>query len=205
MRLRSVRRMAWLGVAIVGALTAATGGGWLVTDGPLAPAIVTGPASLAIGGPFRLTDHRGQAVSEADFRGQPMAVFFGFTHCPDICPTALGDMTALIERLGSRADEIAWLFISVDPARDTPEELTRYLDAFDPRIRGLTGTEAQVAEAAQSFRIAYRRIPQDGGTYTMDHSSSIFLLDRSGRFAGSLDRHENDAIRLAKLLPLLPQ
>ena len=115
------------------------------------------------------------------FRGRPMAVFFGFTHCPDVCPTTLGDMTALIEALGPGADRLHWLFVGVDWERDTPGTLAAYLEAFDRRIVGLSGTEAQVAAAARAFRVHHRRVPTEGGGYRMDHSASVFLLDAAGR------------------------
>ncbi len=202
--LRWIRRVAWGAVAVLGFLVLAISAGWLVTDGPLADRpVATGPASLPIGGPFRLTDHRGRAVTEADFRSRPMAVFFGFTQCPDVCPTTLGDMTALIEALGSKADQLHWLFVSVDWERDTPETLAGYLEAFDRRIVGLSGTEAQVAEAARAFRVYYRRVPIEGGGYTMDHSASVFLLDAAGHFAGTIDNQESQAVALEKLQGLL--
>ncbi len=202
--LRWIRRVAWGAVAVLGFLVLAISAGWFVTDGPLADrSVATGPASLPIGGPFRLTDHRGQAVTEADFRGRPMAVFFGFTQCPDVCPTTLGDMTALIEALGPEADRLHWLFVSVDWERDTPEMLAGYLEAFDRRLVGLSGTEAQVAAAARAFRVYYRRVPTEGGGYTMDHSASVFLLDAAGRFAGTIDNQESQAVALEKLRGLL--
>ena len=199
--LRWVRRAAWGAVAVVGSLVLATSAGWLVTDGPLAGRreVASGPASLPIGGPFSLTDHRGRAVTEADFRGRPMAVFFGFTHCPDVCPTTLGEMTALIEALGPDADRLHWLFVSVDWERDTPEALAGYLEAFDARIVGLSGSEPQVAEAARSFRVYYRRVPLEGGGYTMDHSASVFLIDGAGRFAGTIDNKESEEVAVQKL------
>ena len=202
--LRWIRRVAWGAVAVLGSLLLATAGGGLVTDGPLGePRVATGPATLPIGGPFRLTDHRGRAVTEADFRGRPMAVFFGFTHGPDVCPTTLGDMTALIEALGPGADRLHWLFVGVDWERDTPGTLAAYLEAFDRRIVGLSGTEAQVAAAARAFRVHHRRVPTEGGGYTMDHSASVFLLDAAGRFAGTIDNQESQAVALEKLRGLL--
>jgi protein SCO1/2 len=198
--LHPTRRAAWGAVAVLGFLVLATSAGWLVTDGPLGNRqVATGPASLPIGGPFSLTDHRGRTVTEADFRGRPLAVFFGFTHCPDVCPTTLGDMTALIEALGSDADRLHWLIISVDWERDTPEALAGYLEAFDPRIVGLSGSEVQVAAAARAFRVYYRRVPLEGGGYTMDHSASVFLLDAEGRFAGTIDSKESRDVALEKL------
>jgi protein SCO1 len=198
--LRAIRWVAWGGVAFLGLLLLATTGGWLVTDGPLGERrVASGPASLAIGGPFRLTDHRGRAVTERDFRGRPMAIFFGFTHCPDVCPTTLTDLTGFIEAMGADAERIHWLFVSVDSERDTPEAMAGYLEAFDRRITGLSGTEAQIAEVASAFRVYYRRVPMEGGGYTMDHSASIFLLDAEGRFAGTVDYKESERVALEKL------
>ena len=203
--LRAIRWLAWGGIAGIGFLVLATAGGWLVTDGPLGERqVASGPQTLAIGGPFSLTDHRGRAVTEADFRGRPMAVFFGFTHCPEVCPTTLGDMTGLIEALGPAAARLHWLFVSVDSARDTPATLGAYLEAFDPRILGLSGTEAHIAAAARSFRVYYQRVALPGGGYTMDHSASIFLLDAAGRFAGTVDYKESEAVALEKLRLLVP-
>ena len=198
--LRLTRWIAWGAVAIVGFVFTATLSGWLVTDGPLAPVrVATEPASLGIGGPFRLTDHRGRLVTEQDFRGQPVAIFFGFTHCPDVCPTTLTEMTGFIEALGPHAERIHWLFVSVDSERDTPQAMAEYLELFDRRITGLSGTEAQIADVAQSFRVYYRRVPLEGGSYTMDHSTSIFLLDAEGRFVGTVDYHESQDVALEKL------
>ncbi len=198
-----VRRILWGTVAFA---VVAIAFGWALRDGPFAPKtppVATGPASLGIGGPFALTDQTGRAVTERDFRGRPMAVFFGFTHCPDICPTTLGEFAAYMETLGPDADRMHWVFITVDPERDTPEHLARYLTLFDARVRGLTGTEAQAAQAARSIRVAFRRVPLEGGGYTMDHTASTFLLDAQGRFAGTIDFHEPDAVAVEKLRGLL--
>lgn len=200
--LRLIRRLAWGGIAVLGLLMLATTGGWLVTDGPLAPPIATGPASLAIGGPFSLTDHTGRAVTEQDFADRPVVIFFGFTACPSVCPTTLNSMTSLIEALGPDAARLHWLFVGVDSERDTPAAMADYVQAFDPHIRGLSGTEAQIARAARAFRVFYRRVPIEGG-YTMDHSASIFLLGTQGRFAGTIDHEEPDKVALEKLKLLL--
>jgi protein SCO1/2 len=202
--LRTIRWVAWGAVGILGFVLLATTGGWLVSDGPLGPRrVATGPQSLAIGGPFSLTDHRGRAVTERDFRGRPMAVFFGFTYCPDVCPTTLTEMAGFIEALGPDADRIQWVFVSVDAERDTPQALASYLEAFDHRITGLTGTEEQIAAAARAFRVYYRRVPLESGSYTMDHAASVFLLDAEGRFAGTLDYKESERVALEKLRLLL--
>ncbi|WP_338665934.1 SCO family protein [Pararoseomonas sp. SCSIO 73927] len=198
--LKLIRRAAWAAVAVLGFLVVGTATGWLVTDGPLGGREARLPA---IGGPFFLTDHRGRAVTERDFLGKPTAVFFGFTFCPDVCPTTLARMGEHIDALGADADRINWLLISVDHERDTPPKMAEYMALFDHRIVGLSGTERQVARAAESFQVQYRRVPLEGGGYTMDHSASIFLLDAAGRFAGTLDYEERQDVALAKLRLLL--
>lgn len=165
--------------------------------------MVTGPASLAIGGPFALTDHRGRMVTERDFRGRPVAVFFGFTHCPDICPTTLGEFADYMAALGPDAERMHWVFVTIDPERDTPAYLAEYLALFDPRVVGLTGTLAQVAEAARAFRVSFRRVELEGGGYTMDHTASVFLLDGAGAFAGTIDFKEPETVAIEKLRLLL--
>jgi protein SCO1/2 len=135
-----------------------------------------------VGGPFRLVDQDGRRVTEADFRGMPFLVFFGFTHCPDICPTALFEMSEVLRRLGSDAANTAVLFISVDPERDTPEKLKEYLSSFHPRIFGLTGSPQEIAEVEKAYRVYAKKVPLEGGDYTMDHSAIVYLMDKDGRF-----------------------
>lgn len=140
------------------------------------------PAASAIGGAFRLIDTDGRPVTDQDLRGRPTVVFFGFTYCPEVCPTTLGELTAAMATLGAEADRLNVVFISVDPERDTPEALKTYLSNFDPRIRGLTGTPQAVAQAAANHRVYYRKVPTQGGGYTIDHSSMLFLFDSQGAF-----------------------
>jgi protein SCO1/2 len=135
-----------------------------------------------VGGAFKLTDHNGHAVTEADFKGKPFLVFFGFTHCPDVCPTALFDMSEALRRLGPDADKARALFITVDPERDTPEKLKQYLSSFDPRIVGLTGTPDEIAAVTKTYKVYAKKVPTEGGDYTMDHSAIVYLMDRQGRF-----------------------
>ncbi|HEY7459848.1 MAG TPA: SCO family protein [Xanthobacteraceae bacterium] len=135
-----------------------------------------------VGGAFKLTDHNGHAVTEADFKGKPFLVFFGFTHCPDVCPTALFDMSEALRRLGPDADRARALFITVDPERDTPEKLKQYLSSFDPRIVGLTGTPDEIAAVTKTYKVYAKKVPTEGGDYTMDHSAIVYLMDRQGRF-----------------------
>ena len=138
--------------------------------------------SSAVGGPFRLVDQDAKAVSEQDFSGRPFLVFFGFTHCPDICPTALFEMSEIIRKLGPDADRVRALFITVDPERDTPAVLKDYLASFEPQVCGLTGDTGAIAAVEKTYRVYAKKIPLDGGEYTMDHSVFVYLMDKEGRF-----------------------
>ncbi|MEM9030542.1 MAG: SCO family protein [Pseudomonadota bacterium] len=137
-----------------------------------------------VGGPFELVDHTGAEVTERDFHGKYMLVYFGFAHCPDICPSALQVMSAALDQVGASADKIVPIFISVDPERDTPELMAAYVSAFHPRLRGLTGSTEAVASAAKAYRVFYRKVADPGSTsdYTIDHSSIIYLMGPDGRF-----------------------
>lgn len=157
---------------------------------------------VPIGGPFRLTSHEGKPFTDADLKGKPFAVFFGFTHCPEVCPTTLYDLTQDLESLGSDADKLRVAFITVDPAQDTPELMKTYLSSFDPRIVGLTGTDEEIATVAKAYKIFYRKVPTDSG-YTMDHSATIFLMDSKGDFYGTSNFQETDEIRRSKLRQLI--
>jgi protein SCO1 len=149
------------------------------------PTFAPAPAA-AIGGPFSLTDQDGRAVTERDLLGRPTAIFFGFTFCPEVCPTTLANLSAWLKALGPDGDRLNVVFVTIDPARDTPARLKAYLSAFDPRIRGLTGSDQAIAKVADEYRVYYRKVPLDGGGYTMDHSSAIYLMDASGRFTGPI-------------------
>jgi protein SCO1/2 len=153
------------------------------------------PAPSAIGGPFRLVDQNGKTVTQDDLKGKPTLLFFGFTHCPDICPTALLDITQVYKALGRDGDRLAAFFVSVDPERDTPEVLKEYLSSFDPRLRGLTGDPASVAAMEKAYRVYSRKVPLEGGGYTMDHTALVYLLDKEGRFVApfNLKRKPEDA------------
>jgi protein SCO1/2 len=140
------------------------------------------PAAAAIGGPFHLTDHNGKPVSDVDMKGKPFLVFFGFTHCPDVCPTTLFEVSEVFRKLGPDADKARALFITVDPDRDTPEKLKDYLQSFDPRVIGLTGDADGVAGALKGYRVYTKKIPLKDGDYTMDHTAIVYLMDKEGRF-----------------------
>jgi protein SCO1 len=156
-----------------------------------------------VGGPFALTSARGGVVDSASLAGNPYAVFFGFTHCPEVCPTALYEMSALLERLGEDAKSFRVFFITVDPERDTAEMMKDYMANFDPRIEGLVPGLAQLPKLAADFRVHYAKVPTSDGGYTMDHTASIFLMDADGRFAGTLAYGEAADMREAKLRKLL--
>ena len=158
---------------------------WLLTSGPFeAPDQSAGTAltEADIGGPFLLTDHHGRRVSDMDFRGRYMLVFFGFTHCPDVCPSTLRDIAMALDHLDEEADAIQPLFITVDPERDDVAAMAEYVTAFDPRTLGLTGTRAEIDQATAIYRIYSSRVPLGEGDYTMDHSAFTYLMDRKGNY-----------------------
>ncbi len=139
-------------------------------------------APAAIGGPFQLTDQSGQTVTEKNMLGHPTLIFFGFTHCPDVCPTSLFEMSQVLKALGKDADRVNAYFISVDPERDTTEAMKDYLSSFDPHLTGLTGTPDQVAKVISAYRVYAKKVPLKDGDYTMDHTALIYLMDRDGKF-----------------------
>lgn len=147
---------------------------------------------------FTLTDQRGATVRPSDWIGRPTMIFFGFTFCPDVCPTTLSDISQWLEELGPDADRLNVVFLTVDPERDTPEALADYLANFDPRITGLTGPLAEVERAVAGFRAKFEKVPRDG-SYTMNHTSGVFLFRADGRFASIIDYHEDRRFALPKM------
>ena len=147
--------------------------------------VSTGEA-VKIGGPFSLTDQDGVIRSDKDYRGKYLLVFFGYTYCPDVCPTTLAVMKAALDMMGSRADRVVPLFITVDPKRDTPAKLKTYLSSFGPRFVGLTGNDAAIASVAKEYRVYYKiRPPENGADYTVDHSGVVYLMDGNGDFVAN--------------------
>ena len=136
-----------------------------------------------VGGPFTLVDSNGKRVTDRDFRGKLMLVFFGYAHCPDICPTELQTLSDVMEKLGPDAEKVAPVFISVDPGRDTPEELSSYMKNFDPRITGLTGEEKDIERVAKAYRVYYRKAAESGANdYSVDHSAFVYFMDGEGKY-----------------------
>ena len=151
------------------------------------------------GEPFTLVDQNGAEITQAAFRGQPTAVFFGFTHCPEVCPTTLFELDGWLNQLGDEGADIDAYFVSIDPERDTPEVLGDYVSNVSGRIVGITGEPEKVFAMAKSFDIYFRKVELDSGDYTMDHTASILLLDSSGDFAGTIAYGENPDNAIAKL------
>lgn len=140
------------------------------------------PAPAAVGGPFQLTDQSGQTVTETSLMGRPTLIFFGFTHCPDICPTSLFEISEVLRAMGKKADRVNAYFVSVDPERDTAAAMKEYLSSFDPHLKGLTGNPEAVAKVISAYRVYAKKVPLKDGDYTMDHTALIYLMDRDGKF-----------------------
>lgn len=154
-----------------------------------------GPAASAIGGPFKLVDQNGNPITDADLKGRPYLVFFGYTHCPDVCPTTLFDVSEVLRALGKDADRTGALFITVDPERDTPAVMKDYLSSFDPHLRGATGDQAAIDAAEKTYRVYAKKVPTQSGDYNMDHTALVYLMDKQGRFVApfSLKRKPEEA------------
>lgn len=170
---------------------------------PGGPPVHEGSSMAQIGGPFALVTHKGEALSDRDLLGAPFAVFFGFTRCPEVCPTTLWEMSQALGELGPDAQRLKVLFISVDPARDTPEFLANYLQSFDPRIVGLTGSEEDIQNVGKAYRAYWRKVPLEDGDYTMDHTASVYLMNAKGQFTGVISYEEDQKTRIEKLTRLL--
>jgi protein SCO1 len=175
----------------------------LVLGGVLATATYLPSRSAAplgvIGGSFRLEDQSGKPVSDQDMKGRPYLVFFGYSHCPDVCPATLFEISEVMKALGHDADRAGALFITVDPERDTPAVLKDYLSNFDPHLRGLTGDPAAVAAALKAYRVYAKKVPTDGGDYTMDHTAVVYLMDKDGRFVAPFNLKQTPAAAATQL------
>jgi len=149
----------------------------------------------AIGGPFKLIDQSGKPITDEDMKGHAFLVFFGYTHCPDICPTTLFEMSEVMRALGKDADRINALFITVDPERDTPAVMKDYLSSFDPHLRGGTGDQKAIDAVEKAYRVYAKKVLADKGDYSMDHTALVYLMDKQGRFVApfSLKRRPEEA------------
>ena len=193
--LGAIRAVTWAAIAALVIVIGFAGWQWQKGGSPI--------AGIAIGGPFQLTDQHGATVTEASLKGHPSAMFFGYTFCPDVCPTTLSDLTQWMAKLGPEGDRLQVYFVTVDPERDTQDQMAAYLQAFDPRFLGLTGTRPAIDKMLAEYRVYSRKMPLDGGSYTMDHTAAVYLLDADGRLAGTLDYNEGEATALAKLKRLI--
>lgn len=172
----------------------AAGIGWLTFDW-----YRTTNSGEPYGGAFTAVDYDNKPITEAAFRGHPTVVFFGFTHCPEVCPTTLYEMNGWLAKLGDEGKDISAYFVSIDPERDTPELLKSYVSNVSDRIVGITGEPDKIAAMAKAFGIFARRVEIEGGDYTMDHTASVLLLDRAGAFAGTIAYGENPDTAIEKL------
>ena len=176
-----------IGVVLAGSLIGALGGAaaLVLTLAAPGPKVETSGKAL-IGGPFALTDPQGKTVTDQDFRGKHMLVFFGFTNCPDICPAELQIMAASLDDLGAKADKVAPVFITLDPARDTPEAVGAYVENFGPRFIGLSGSPQDIDKAAKAYRVAYSKFVPEGGDetsrYSVDHAAFVYFMGPDGKY-----------------------
>jgi protein SCO1/2 len=201
--MRMVRLALWLAVAValvgLGSIILAMNKGGL--RGPGATGTVQAGAPL--GGAFSLVDHTGAPVTQAVFREKPSAVFFGFTHCPDVCPTTLMEAAGWMGELGADADKMRFVFVTVDPARDTPDVLREYISAFSDKIVGITGEPEKVEAMARDYKVYFNKTPLEGGDYSMDHTASVLLLDAEGSLVGTIAQGEPRDAALGKLKRLV--
>jgi protein SCO1/2 len=198
--MRAVRITLWLLVAIalfgLGALTVQRYAGGAATE-------QSAGTGTPFGGSFALVDQSGAPVTEAIFRGKPAAVLFGYTHCPDVCPTTLMQMAEWRKALGSDAEKMRFVFVTVDPERDTVAVMRDYVGAFSDQITGVTGEPDKVAAMTKAFKIYSRKVPLEGGDYSMDHTASVLLLGADGDLAGTIARDEDRETAMAKLKRLV--
>jgi protein SCO1/2 len=192
--MRRLRIILWIAVAIT-----LVAGGFLLLRKPAQRPPVQSIDLSSIGGPFTLVGSDGQPFSSAKLNGKPYAIFFGFTHCPDVCPTTLARLVKLRQQLGAGEQPFEILFVTVDPQRDGPSEVGKYAELFNSPIVGLTGSPAQIGQVKKQFGIFSEKVEQPGGDYTVNHTSTVLLFDRGGKFAGTIAPEEQDDAALAKL------
>ena len=187
------------GAASLGALGLTLVAGWWRVDGPGAEEPVAQRPAPLTSMDFELTDQEGRTVGPENLIGRASLVFFGFTFCPDVCPTTLSDISGWLDELGTDAERLNVVFITVDPDRDTVEAMADYVGYFDPAIRGWTGTADQIARAADGFRVRYEKVPAETGSYTMNHTATVFTFAATGAFSGTIDYHEPREFAVPKI------
>jgi len=198
-----IRILLWMAVAVaLFVLGAIAAGGISFRGEPLAAGAELEPGA-PLGGAFALVNHHGEPVTEEIFREKPSVTLFGFTHCPDVCPTGLMEMTRWVEELGPDAEKLRFLFVTVDPERDTPTTMNDYVSAFSDRILGISGEPEDVHAMVKDYKIFSRKVVLEGGDYTMDHTASMILQDAEGNFVGTIARDEASDIAMAKLRKLV--
>ena len=196
--LKAIRIVVWAAVILLGGAII-----WSVVVDKL-PGSGGGITAASIGGPFQLVDQKGAPVTEAALQGHPSALFFGYTFCPDVCPTTLADMTIWLKDLGAGGDKLKAYFVTVDPERDTQAAMASYLESFDPRITGLTGPRPAIDAMLKEYRVYSRKVEgTDGAPYAMDHTASVYLLDDKAQFVGTVDYQEKPETVLEKLKRLV--
>ena len=195
---KTIRMILWLAVALVAGIGLAAWFG----DNKTAPPEAADYAST-VGGPFELIAPDGSTVTDKTLAGKPFAIFFGFTRCPDVCPTTLSRLAQLRKRMGEDGDKFEIVFVSVDPEHDKPEDIGNYVDLFGTPIVGLTGTDEQIARIVKAYHVFYKKIPVEGGDYTIDHTAAVYLMDRTGKLQSIIDHQESADTSLAKLKRLV--
>jgi len=202
--LKLFRYVAWAAVAVLAVVS-----GFLVyqqTAGNENSGALIEPLA-AIGGPFELVSGSGETVSDETLAGKPTVMFFGFTYCPDVCPTTLYELQGWMEALGPDADKLNYAFVTVDPERDTPEVMRDYVWAFDKRILPLTGSREQIDAVIKAYRVYAKKVPLDDGDYTMDHSAAVYLMNADNKFVGTIaygEAEENALKKLQRLIDTAP-
>ncbi|MTI18735.1 SCO family protein [Rhodobacteraceae bacterium RKSG542] len=193
-----IRYSAWALVAVLAfAIAAVSMVTWRENKAiPLAPV-------ATIGGPFTLVNSSGETITEKNFLGKPSLIFFGFTYCPEVCPTSLSEMQGWIEELGSDADKLNYAFVSVDPERDTPDVIGDYVSSFDERIMPLTGSVEQVNSVIKTYRVYARKVPLEDGDYTMDHTAGVYMMNPQNQFIGTISYGEDHENAMKKIRDLL--
>ena len=201
MSLRALRVVLWvLILAIAGGLGTYV---WLRDEAPKRSETTLLKPVNGIGGPFALLDQKRRPFTEKDLEGRPTALFFGYTFCPDVCPTTLLEATTWMKELGAESDRLRVVFVSVDPDRDTPEKLGPYMASFDERFVGLSGSREETDRIVKAYRVFARKVEGAGGDYTMDHTAAVYLLDTEGRFVGVINFQEPTDKAMVKIRQLL--